>query len=65
MAGMTVAVVGDPLLAVDLGKKGTVSDVSFFNLKRGEVGVTYVEPSRYPERSQSLVTALAMADSDR
>jgi selenocysteine-specific translation elongation factor len=60
---MTVAVVGDAAFAAELGKKGTVSDVSFYNLKRGEVGITYVEPSRYPERIQSLVTALAMADS--
>ncbi|MFH0816802.1 MAG: EF-Tu/IF-2/RF-3 family GTPase [Methanobacteriota archaeon] len=63
MTGMTVAVVGDALFAADLGKKGTVSDISFYNLKRGDVGITYVEPSRYPERIQSLLTALAMADS--
>jgi selenocysteine-specific translation elongation factor len=62
MRGMTVAVVGDPQLAAQLGKKGTVSDVSFFNLKRGEVGVTYVVPSMYPEKLQSLTMALGMAD---
>ena len=63
MTGMTVAVVGDALFAADLGKKGTVSDITFYNLKRGDIGITYVEPSRYPERIQSLITALAMADS--
>ena len=62
MKGLTVAVLGDAALAAELGKKGTVSDVSFFNLKKGADSVTYVVPSRYPEKLQSLATALAMAD---
>jgi len=62
MKGLTVAVLGDAALAAELGKKGTVSDLSFFNLKSGEDSVTYVVPSRYPEKLQSLATALAMAD---
>ncbi len=62
MKGLTVAVLGDAGLAAALGKKGTVSDLSFFNLKRGEDSVTYVVPSRYPEKLQSLANALAMAD---
>jgi selenocysteine-specific translation elongation factor len=62
MKGLTVAVLGDAVLAAELGKKGTVSDMSFFNLKKGEDSVTYVVPSRYPEKLQSLANALAMAD---
>ena len=62
MKGLTVAVLGDAALAAELGKKGTVSDLSFFNLKSGEDSVTYVVPSRYPEKLQSLATALAMSD---
>ena len=62
MKGLTVAVLGDAELAAALGKKGTVSDVSFFNLKKGEDSITYIVPSRYPEKLQSMATALAMAD---
>lgn len=62
MKGLTVAVLGDAALAAQLGKKGTVSDISFFNFKKGEIGVAYVYPSRYPEKLQSLANALAMAD---
>jgi len=59
---MTVAIIGDAKLGSELGKKGTTSDVTFYNLKRGEVGITYIEPSRYPEKIQSLAIALGMAD---
>ena len=62
MKGLTVAVLGDAAMAAALGKKGTVSDVSFFNLKRGDIGITYIFPSRYPEKLQSLLAALGMAD---
>jgi selenocysteine-specific translation elongation factor len=62
MKGLTVAVLGDAEFAAELGKKGTVSDVSFFNLKQGQDSVTYVVPSRYPEKLQSMATALGMAD---
>jgi selenocysteine-specific translation elongation factor len=36
--------------------------MSFFNLKKGDDSVTYIVPSRYPEKLQSLANALAMAD---
>ena len=62
MKGLTVAVLGDAALAAAMGKKGTVSDMSFFNFKRGDIGVTYIVPSRYPEKLQSLANALAMSD---
>jgi selenocysteine-specific translation elongation factor len=62
MKGMTVAVLGDSALAARLGKKGTVTDMTFYNLKKGTTGITYIEPSRYPEKLQSLACALGMAD---
>ncbi len=62
MKGMTVAIIGDAKMGSDLGKKGTATDVTFYNLKRGDVGITYVEPTRYPEKVQSLAFALGMAD---
>jgi selenocysteine-specific translation elongation factor len=62
MKGLTVAVLGDAELAAALGKKGTVSDVSLFNSKTGDTAITYVFPSRYPEKLQPLASALGMAD---
>jgi selenocysteine-specific translation elongation factor len=62
MKGLTVAVLGDAGLAAALGKKGTVSDMSFFNLKKGDDGYTFIVPSRYPDKMQSLANTLAMAD---
>lgn len=62
MKGLTVAVLGNADMAAALGKKGTVSDVSFFNLKKGDLGITYIYPSRYPEKLQSLACTLGMAD---
>jgi selenocysteine-specific translation elongation factor len=62
MKGLTVAVLNDAALAAALGKKGTVSDMSFFNFKKGDTGITYIHPLRYPEKLQSLANVLAMAD---
>lgn len=62
MANLTVAVLGAPGYAAGLGKKGTASDLTFYNLKRGEHTVTFVEPTRYPERIAPLFFAISMAD---
>lgn len=62
MANLTVAVLGAPGYAAGLGKKGTASDLVFYNLKRGEHTLTFVEPTRYPERISPLFFALSMAD---
>jgi len=62
MKGMTVAILGDAALAAKLGKKGTVSDMTYYNLKHGTTGITYLDPTRYPEKLQSLACALGMAD---
>ena len=62
MKGMTVCLLGDADLGGLLGKKGAVTDISYFNLKREDTGITYIYPSRYPEKLQSLTYALGMAD---
>jgi selenocysteine-specific translation elongation factor len=59
---VTVAVVGAPGVATELGKKGTSSDVTLYNSVRDGHAVTLVEPTQFPERLPPLVTALAMAD---
>ncbi|NYT17362.1 MAG: elongation factor Tu [Methanomicrobiales archaeon] len=61
MSNITVAVIGPEGYAEDLGKKGTSSDITFYNLKKGEHTVTLIEPVRYPERLSSLFFAISMA----
>ena len=61
MSNITVAVIAPEGYAGDLGKKGTTSDITFYNLKKGEHTVTFIEPVRYPERLSSLFFAVSMA----
>jgi len=61
MANLNVVVLGSPDYAKDLGKKGTVSDMTFYNLKRGENTVTFIEPTRYPDRLAPLCFAVSLA----
>jgi selenocysteine-specific translation elongation factor len=62
MGNLNVAVLGPAGYAKDLGKKGTESDITFYNLKKGEDTVTIIEPTRYPERLAPLFYAVSMAD---
>jgi len=59
---VTVAVVGAPDVAKELGKKGTSSDLTLFNAVHDEHAITLVEPTQFPEKFPPLVQALAMAD---
>ncbi len=60
--GITVAVVGARDVAKDLGKKGTVSDLTLYNSAHDGHAITVVEPTGFPEKFGSLLFALAMAD---
>ena len=62
MSNLTVAVLAPPDYAKDLGKKGTTSDITFYNLKKGDATVTFIEPTRYPEKLSSLFYTVSMAD---
>jgi selenocysteine-specific translation elongation factor len=62
MPNLTVAVLGQPGFAKDLGKTGTVSDITLYNLKRADVSVTFIEPTKYPEKIAPLFFAVSMAD---
>lgn len=62
MSNLTVAVLAPPDYARDLGKKGTASDITFYNLKKGEATVTFIEPTRYPEKLSSLFYAISLSD---
>ncbi|WP_019177358.1 EF-Tu/IF-2/RF-3 family GTPase [Methanomassiliicoccus luminyensis] len=62
MANLNVAVIGPNDYAKDLGKKGTVSDLTLYDLKQGTDTVTFIEASKYPERLAPLFFAVSMAD---
>jgi selenocysteine-specific translation elongation factor len=60
--GVTVAVVGAPDIAKELGKKGTASDLTLFNTVTEGHATTLVEPTQFPEKFSPLLNALSMAD---
>jgi selenocysteine-specific translation elongation factor len=62
MSNLTVALLAPPDYAKDLGKKGTASDITFYNLKKGDATVTFIEPTRYPEKLSSLFYTVSMSD---
>ena len=61
MGNLTVAVLGKQGYSSSLGKKGTSTDITLYNLKRGEDTVTLIEPTRYPDRLAPLFYACSLA----
>ena len=61
MGNVTVAVLGALGYSSNIGKKGTSTDITFYNLKKGEDTVTLIEPERYPERLAPLFFAVALS----
>jgi len=62
MKSLVVGIFGDKNLGKELAKKGTESDITLYNLKKDEKILSFVEPTRYPEKIQSLSYAINMAD---
>jgi selenocysteine-specific translation elongation factor len=62
MPNLTITFIGPAEIAKELAKKGTESDITYYNLKRGSDTVTIVEPTRYPEKLSSLFFAVAQGD---
>ncbi|MFA7150072.1 MAG: EF-Tu/IF-2/RF-3 family GTPase, partial [Candidatus Methanomethylophilaceae archaeon] len=62
MGNINVVVAGSKDFAGGLGKRGTVTDMTFFELKRGNDSVTLIEPSKYPEKLSSLFYSVAMSE---
>ncbi len=63
MGNITVAVLGALGYSSNIGKKGTSTDITFYNLKKGEDTVTLIEPERYPERLAPLFYAVSLSKS--
>jgi selenocysteine-specific translation elongation factor len=62
MVNLNVAVLGHAGYSKIIGKCGTTSDITLYDLKKGENTVTLIEPTRYPERLAPLFFAVSMAD---
>ncbi|TRO61431.1 elongation factor Tu, partial [Candidatus Bathyarchaeota archaeon] len=62
MPNLNIAVLGKPGYSRELGKKGTESDITLYNAKKGHVTQTIIEASKYPEKLQSLFFAASFAD---
>jgi selenocysteine-specific translation elongation factor len=61
MGNITVALLGSLDYGASLGKKGTSTDITFYNIKKGEATVTLIEPTRYPERLAPLFYAVSLS----
>lgn len=61
MGNITVAILGAIDYGSNLGKKGTATDITLYNLKRGEDTITFIEPTRYPERLAPLFYAVSLS----
>ena len=61
MGNITVAVLGSLGYAGNIGKKGTSTDITLYDLKKGEDTVTLIEPTRYPERLAPLFYACSLS----
>jgi selenocysteine-specific translation elongation factor len=62
MGNINVLVAGSKDFAGSVGKKGTVTDMTFYEIKQGTDSVTLIEPSKYPEKLSSLFYAASMAE---
>jgi selenocysteine-specific translation elongation factor len=62
MGNLTVAVLGKLGYSSNLAKKGTSTDITLYNLKKGEDVITFIEPTRYPDRLAPLFYACSLAN---
>jgi len=59
---LNIGIIGEPAFAREFGKKGTESDITFYNFRRGENTLSFIRPSRYPERLAPLLFTLELSD---
>ena len=62
MANLNVAVIAPHDYSKDIGKKGTVSDITLYDVKQGTDTVTLLEPTGYPDRLAPLFYTASMSD---
>ena len=62
MGNLTVAILGKLGYSSNLAKKGTSTDITLYNLKKCEDVITFIEPTRYPDRLVPLFYACSLAN---
>ena len=63
MPNLTVAAIAPIDYAKEMAMKGTSTDITLYDVKRGEDTVSFIEPTKYPERLAPLFYACSIADS--
>ena len=62
MKSVNFVVLGEQTIANDFGKKGTVTDLSLYDKKESDVIRTWVVPTGFPDKIQSLFQAINLAE---
>jgi selenocysteine-specific translation elongation factor len=62
MKSVNFVVLGDASIADELGKKGSSSNITLYDRKSSDRISTFVVPSSFPEKVQSLVQSIALAE---
>ncbi len=62
MGNLNVAVLGARDFAGKVGKRGTATDVTFYDHREGGDSFTLIEPTKYPEKLSSLFYSAAMSE---
>lgn len=57
-----IAVLGDNTFGDVLGKKGTESDITLYSYKQAAEALSFIVPTEYPGKIQSMVYTINMAD---
>ncbi|MBU5689775.1 MAG: EF-Tu/IF-2/RF-3 family GTPase [Candidatus Aenigmatarchaeota archaeon] len=59
---MNIAIIGSKGLGKELGKRGTTSDITLYNLTFQGKNYTFIEPEKYPEKIQTMFQAINMSN---
>lgn len=55
-----VSLLGSKEIGKELAKKGTASDITLYNRVQGELALTFIEPTQFPEKFPPLLVSLAI-----
>jgi len=59
---LNFVILGDTSIANNLGKKGTLTDISIYDRKTNDQIISYCFSNTYPEKLQSLIQSIFMSD---
>jgi len=62
MKSINFVILGDSSVANELGKKGSVTDMTFYERKSSDKIFSFIVPSSFPEKIQPLVQSIALAE---